>query len=480
MTKLSQIKALFEPQSVAIIGATPTPDKIGNRIMDNVVHYVVGEKDRSKGFQGKIYPIHPKAESIMGFKAYKSILDVPDEIDQAIIVVPPSYVLPVLKQCGEKKVKVAVIITAGFGETGKKDTEKEIVTIAHKYSMHVVGPNCLGVYNPHIQFNGTFADVAPKKGTLAFISQSGALCISAILHSNKVGIGYSHFVSIGNKADVDDADLLEYFADDYKTKCIGLYVESMPDGRKFYEKAKSISWRQPIVVLKSGRTSYGASAASSHTGSISTADTSYDAAFKQAGVYRAKEWFELFDVAQVFSNQIPPDGENIAIVSNAGGIIVIAADKAADVGLKLAELNEETISKIDKVCPPTWSKQNPVDVIGDADHVRFRKVLQLLVDAPEVDGVCPLFNPGSRAIPDKVAEAIYKVGQTTKKPIVAAFIGMDHLDAFRWLNYKGIPTLPSAERAITAMKALVDRGKYLRRENIDSLTRNECEKRKVC
>ncbi|MHA1304018.1 MAG: acetate--CoA ligase family protein [Candidatus Heimdallarchaeaceae archaeon] len=466
-----RIKALFEPESVAIIGATPTPDKIGNRIMDNIVHYLVGETDRSKGFQGKIYPIHPKAEEIMGYKAYKSILDVPDSVDQAIIVVPPKFVMQVLEECGQKGVKAAVIITAGFGETGKKDAEKDIVAIARKYDMRIVGPNCLGIYNPYIQFNGTFADEAPQKGTLAFISQSGALCISAILHSNKVGIGYSHFVSIGNKADVDDSDLLEYFANDYKTKCIGLYVESMPDGRKFYEEAKKITWRQPIVVLKSGRTTYGASAASSHTGSISTADSSYDAAFKQAGVYRAKEWYELFDVAQAFSTQVPPDGENIALVSNAGGVIVISADKAADIGLKLAKLSDETISRIDEVCPPTWSRQNPVDVIGDADHVRFRKVLQILVDSPEVDGICPLFNPGSRAIPDKVAEAIYKVGETTKKPIVAAFVGMDHLDAFRWLNYKGIPTLPSAERAIVAMKALVDRGKFLRRENIDGLTK---------
>jgi len=465
------IKALFEPKSVAIIGATPTPDKIGNRIMDNIVHYLVGETDRKKGFQGKIFPVHPKADEILGFKAYKSILDVPDEVDQAIIVVPPQFVISVLHECGKKGVKAAVIITAGFGETGKKDAEEEIVEIARSYNMRIVGPNCLGIYNPHIQFNGTFADEAPQKGTLAFISQSGALCISAILHSNKVGIGYSHFISIGNKTDVDDADLLEYFADDYKTKCIGLYVESMPDGRKFFEEAKKITWRQPIVVLKSGRTSYGAAAASSHTGSISTQDASYEAAFKQAGVYRAKEWFELFDVAQAFSTQLPPDGENIAILSNAGGIIVISADKAADVGLKLATLRKETVAKINEVCPPTWSKQNPVDIIGDADHVRFRKVLQILVDAPEVDGVCPLFNPGSRAVPDKVADAIYQVGTTTKKPIVCAFVGMDHLEAFKWLNYKGIPTLPSAERAVIAMKALVDRGKFLRRENVDSLTR---------
>ena len=467
----TNINAFFEPKSVAIIGATPTPGKIGNRIIDNILHYLVGETDRNKGFQGKIFPVHPTAEEVMGIKAYKSVLEIPEPVDQAIIVVPAPAVQKVLEECGQKGVKAVVIITAGFGETGKHDEERKLVEIAKKYNMRILGPNCLGVYNPYIQFNGTFADVAPNPGPLAFISQSGALCISAIVHSNRLGIGYSHFVSIGNKADVDDAALLEYFANDYRTKCIGLYVESMPDGRKFYEEAKKLTWRIPIVVLKSGRTEYGAHAASSHTGAMSTADSSYDAAFKQAGVYRAKEWFELFDVAHAFSTQFPPDGEKVAMVSNAGGVIVISADKAADVGLKLSKLSEETIEKINEVCPPTWSKQNPVDIIGDADHIRFRKTMQILVDAPEVDALIPLFNPGSRAEPEKVAEAIFEVSKTTRKPIVAAFVGLEELDCFKWLNRVGIPTFGSPERAIIAMKALVERGKFLRRENIASLTK---------
>lgn len=478
MTVPPNIVAFFEPESVAIIGATPSEGKIGNRVIDNILHYLVGETDRTKGFQGRIYPVHPKAETVMGIKAYKSILDIPDTVDQAIIVVPAPAVEKTLEECGKKGVKSVVIITAGFGETGKHDEERKLVEIARKYNMRILGPNCLGVYNPYIQFNGTFADVAPKPGSLAFISQSGALCISAIEHCNRLGIGFSHFVSIGNKADIDDADLLEYFADDYKTKCIGLYVESMPDGRKFYEEAKKLTWRIPVVVLKSGRTEYGAHAASSHTGAMSTADTSYDAAFKQAGVYRAKEWFELFDVAHAFSTQVPPDGEKVAMVSNAGGVIVISADKAADVGLKLAKLSEETIEKINEVCPPTWSKQNPVDIIGDADHVRFRKTMQILIDAPEVDALIPLFNPGSRAVPQKVAEAIYEVAQTTKKPIVAAFVGLEELESFKWLNRVGIPTFGAPERAIVAMKALVERGKFLRRENIASLTKKYHESEK--
>ncbi len=466
------IKAFFEPESVAVIGATPTPNKIGNRVIDNLVHGEVGRADTKIGFKGKIYPVHPTADQIMGYKAYKTVLDIPGPVDQAIIVVPPKYVEGVVEECGKKNVKSVVIITAGFAEVGKTKEEQRIVDIAHRYNLRIIGPNCLGIYNPHINFNGTFADEAPEKGHIAFVSQSGALCISAILHSNKIGIGYSHFVSIGNKPDVDDAALLNYFAHDEKTKCIGLYVESMPNGRNFYEEAKKLTYRVPIVVLKSGRTQYGANAASSHTGAISTVDSSYDAAFKQAGVYRAKEWFELFDVAQAFSTQLPPEGEEVALVSNAGGVIVIAADKCADIELTLAELSNDTTDKIDEICPSTWSKSNPVDIIGDADHIRYKDVLQILVESPEVHGVCPLFNPGSRAEPAKVAKAIWEVAKNTTKPMVTSFVGMEHLDAFKWLNHQGIPTMSAPERTIVAMKALIDRGVYLRKQKVKKRKKN--------
>jgi acetyltransferase len=467
---MNPIDAFFKPNNVALYGASASSLKLGNVILNNIIY---GSKENEAkgiegGFKGRVFPIHPNAEGISGLKAYPSLMEVPEDVDMAVICVPPGVVKSVIEDYGNKGCKSVVIITAGFSEAGEdgRKLEDEINEKAHELGVRIIGPNCLGVMNPFDTLNATFGSAMPNKGPISFVSQSGALCTSIINYSFEEYLGFSNFVSIGDKADVDDADLLDYFHADINTKCIMLYVESLKDARKFYETAKKVVRDKPIVVAKSGWTEEGAKATSSHTGSIAGSDAAYDAAFKQAGIFRARTLAQLFDASRALAYMPVPKGENIAIITNAGGPGVLAADYAHSLGINLVELREETKKELDMVCPPTWSHRNPIDIIGDADPLRYDKSLEIVMNAPEIDGVILLMAPTATAKSMTIAHRIVEIQKEVGKPITVSFVGMVSTDSEDYLDSHGIPEIEYPERAVFAMFALIERMRFMKKEGL--------------
>lgn len=449
----------FKPKSIAVIGATPTPGKIGNIIIENLY---------SEGYEGKIFFVNPNYQEILGMPCYPSINDCPATPDMAVVVVPAKLVPEVVEQAGKKGVKGLTIISAGFseGDAAGKERERLVLEIAHKYKMRIVGPNSLGVIAPHAKINASFARMAPLAGQIAFFSQSGAFCTAAIEYSVAEMLGFSAFVSSGNKADADDADFVNYFSTDPKTKCIAAYMESTRKGPELFKALDRASRKKPIVILKSGRSPRGAKAASSHTGALAGSDAAFEAAFKQTGVYRAKTMFELFDAAQALAGQPPMVDDGVAIVTNAGGMGVIATDCANDLDLELADLSKETLDAIGKVCPPTWSWGNPIDIIGDADTARYANVLKVVGDAPEVKGILVIAARQAATNLFQIAKWIAITAKLSGKPTVACFAGIEDPESERFLDGRGIPVMPVPERAVTALHALSVRGKYLKKRGL--------------
>jgi len=449
----------FKPKSVAVVGATPSPGKIGNIVIENLF---------GDGYPGKIFMVNPNYKEILGMPCYPTIMDCPEVPDMTVVVVPAKIVPEVLEQAGRKGTKAITIISAGFseGDAEGKERERLSLEIAAKYGMRIIGPNSLGVISPHHKLNASFARMAPLAGNIAFFSQSGAFCTAAIEYSVGEMLGFSAFVSSGNKADADDADFVSYFSSDPKTKCIAAYMESTRKGPELFRALDKASRKKPIVILKSGRSPRGAKAASSHTGALAGSDAAFDAVFKQTGVYRAKTMFELFDAAQALSGQPPMTGEGIAIVTNAGGMGVIATDCASDLDLKLADLSDETLQAIGKVCPPTWSWGNPIDIIGDADTARYSSVLEIVGQAPEVKGILVIAARQAATNLFQIAKWISIVSKLSGKPTVACFAGIEDPESEQFLDGKGIPVMPVPERAITALHALSVRGKYLRKKGL--------------
>lgn len=450
----------FKPKSIAVIGATPTPGKVGNIVIENLL---------GDGYRGRIFLVNPNHKDILSIPCYPTILDCPGDVDLAVVVVPAKLVPEVLDQTGRKGTKAAVVISAGFSEGGEdgKAREQAMIDTASKYGMRLVGPNSLGVISPHIDMNASFARTSPLKGSIAFFSQSGAFCTAAIEYSVRELLGFSAFVSSGNKADIDDSDLIDYFAQDPKTKCIAAYMESTRDGAALFKSLGKASKKKPIVILKAGRTERGARAAKSHTGAIAGSDAAYDAAFRQTGVYRAKTMFELFDAAQALAHQPPMNGDGIAIVTNAGGMGVIATDTANDLGLALADLSKETLDDIGRSCPPTWSWGNPVDIIGDADTARYANVLTAVGKAPEVKGILVIAARQAATNIFEIAKWISITAKVSGKPTVACFAGIFDPESEQFLDSKGIPVMSVPERSITALHALSVRGKYLLKKGLD-------------
>jgi acetyltransferase len=467
---MDPISAFFKPESVAVIGASESKGKIGNIILTNIIF---GTPDNEMkgivgGFKGNIYPINPKSQEIMGLKAYNSVIKVPGDVDMAVLCVPPQVVRDTMEDCGKKGVKAVVIITAGFSEMGDegRKIEQGILDTANKFGIRIIGPNCLGVISPFTDLNASFGDAIPARGPISFVSQSGALCTSVIQYSFEEYLGFSNFVSIGNKSDVDDADLIEYFYKDPNTKCIMLYIESLKDARKFFQVARKVVPEKPIVAFKSGYTEEGAKATSSHTGSIAGSDAAYEAAFRQSGVFRARTLSQLFDASRALAYQPVPKGERIAILTNAGGPGVLAADKVYDLGMNLVELSDDTMEKLNEICPPNWSHRNPVDIIGDSTAQRYDDALKILMDANEIDAVILLLAPTARANPLNLAYRIVDIYEEHEKPITCSFIGMVHQESENFLDSKGIPEIEYPERAVFAMYALMERMKFLKKEEL--------------
>lgn len=425
MTNLQELRqknleTIFNPKSVAIVGTNKVKGTVPHDILDNIL---------KADFNGIIFPVSPKESSIKGIKAYKYVVDVPDDIDLAILVFPSSVCHMALEQCGQKGIKSVIIISAGFKEVGEAGLkkEKQLIEIARKYDMSFIGPNCLGVINtdPETLLNASFAREMPETGNIGFLSQSGALCTAVLDYAQAKHIGFSKFISFGNKADISEIDLLYYLMKDEETKVILMYLEEISDGKALINAAQEVIQKsgKPILIIKSGRTEEGASAAASHTGSLAGADDICDAAFEQAGIIRCDNIEEMFNKAIAFAYQPAPRTEKVAIITNAGGPGVLTTDAAISSGLKLAKFSEETTKVLKKALPATANIKNPVDVIGDARADRYTAAIQAAFDDEDVAGVFVILTPQSMTDIDNIAEEVTKIAEGQTKPIYASFMG---------------------------------------------------------
>jgi len=413
-----ELDAIMRPKAIAVIGATERQGSLGRELVNNIIRYE---------FSGEIYLINPKSDTLFGKKTYKSVLDVPGQVDLAVIVIPNTLVSEAIDQCHEKGIKGVVIITAGYKETGAEGAklEQDLVEKLHKYGMRAVGPNCMGVLNtdPSVRMNAQFAEDLPNPGKTAFVSQSGALGAAIITISKDFNIGLSQFVSVGNKADVNDATMLEYWEDDSNVDQILLYVESIENPVNFRQLASRISKKKPIVAVKSGRSAAGAKAASSHTGALAGADLAADALLKQSGVIRVTSILELFEVAQIFTTSPIPKGNRVAIITNTGGPGIMATDALSEYGLQIAELKEETQNKMKEFLPAAASVRNPVDMIASAPIEHYTKCLDIILKDENVDMVMIIALPFMGQNPMEIANGIMDMKkQHPDKPIVNVFI----------------------------------------------------------
>ncbi len=440
----------LEPASVALIGASDEEKKLGHSILKNL---------KDSGYKSKIYPINPKHTELLGIPCFASIGAISEPIDLAVIVTPAATVCDLAQECGKKKVKTLVIISAGFSELatdeGKK-RERELLSIAQHYSMSIVGPNCLGILRPSIGLNASFAATPSRFGNVALISQSGAMAVALLDTCEETGLGFSLVASIGNKADLDESDFLEICESDERTQAIGLYLESIKDGRRFVETAKRVSRKKPIVLIKSGNSLRGSMAVSSHTGALAGSTAALIAACRSAGIHRASTTEEFLDLLSVLSTQPPLLSRNIAVITNAGGPGVLATDRAESAGLTLVDLTEGTKSALRHVLPEAASVRNPVDVLGDARADRYGAALHACAEDPAIDGIVLVLTPQVMTPCEDIAKVIVESAWGHPLiPIVTCFMGGPHVQkARKILSEAGIPCLTTPEAAVQAMSAL--------------------------
>ena len=444
---LEVMDGLLRPQSIAVIGASNTKGKIGFSVVNSLIE---------GGYEGPIYPINTKASEIQGLKAYKSVLDVPGEIDAAAVVVPAKFVPQVTKECGEKGVKGLIVIASGFSEVGRHDLEDETVRIAHEYGMRVLGPNIVGILSNSDNCNASFAPFLPLPGKAALVSQSGALLIAMDASTFIRRVGFDKLVSIGNMSDVNFADMVMWLGQDENTSCVSLYIEGLRDGRRFMNNALSAG--KPIIALKSGTSAHGAAAAASHTGSLAGSGKVYDAAFEQAGVVRASNLNNLFDRTLALSLQPPMQGDNLLIVTNGGGVGVLSTDSAERYGIPLRFAPEDVQEELKKHMPAFGSARNPVDLTGMAGRDWYSDSTQYSYAHPWVDGLVVLYCETAMTDPQDIAEGIKEaVGNSgvTDKPIAVSFVGGERSEAaMKWLVENGIPAYNEPDTAVNAMAAL--------------------------
>jgi acetyl coenzyme A synthetase (ADP forming)-like protein len=442
------LESFFEPQSVAIVGASRDPEKLGYAVLANL---------KDGGYTGDLYPVNPKADEILGLKAYPSVLDIPNAVDLAVIVIPYKFVPAVLEQCGQKDVAAVVVISAGFREAGREglERERELIEIADKYNMRLIGPNCLGVIDTGTPLNASFAAGMPPSGPIAFMSQSGALG-TAVLDIAMAGrIGFSKFVSLGNKADVSEIDLLEAWGATSDSRVILIYVEGVPDGQKFIQVARKVTRHKPVVAIKSGVTASGSRAVSSHTGSLAGSEAAYKAAFRQAGIIRATSMERVFDYARAFAYQPLIKGDRIGIVTNAGGPGILATDALEYAGLEIPRLSRETTAALSDYLPGAASAANPVDVLGDALADRYEYAVRHVLDDPNVDGLIVIVTPQAMTEIEETAQAVGRMAQQVDKPVLACFMGEARISAgIDVLWQYGVPNYPFPERAAAALAAM--------------------------
>jgi acetyltransferase len=437
----------FAPDSVAVIGASREVGKVGYELLKNLL---------DSNFPGAVYPVNPKASEILGLKAYPSVTDVPDQIGLAMIVVPARFTPTVIRECGQKGIDSTVIISAGFKEAGSEGTklEQEVSGLIKDFDMRVLGPNCLGVIDTASRLNASFAPGMPPKGKIAFFSQSGALGTAILDWAIEGGIGFSKFISLGNKMDISESDLLIALADDPETNVILGYIEGVKDGKSFMEAAIDATKKKPVIIVKSGSTAAGARAASSHTGTLAGSENAFQAAFKQCGVIRAPTVEALFDYALVLAYQPLPERNRLAIVTNAGGPGIIAADACERSQLTMASFQQKTIEDLHGSLPPTAAIYNPVDVIGDAKADRYLSALQAIEGDGNTDMVLVLLTPQAMTEPEATARNMIDTFSGGSKPMVATFMGGASVkEGIDILGKNMIPTYTNPERAIAALEA---------------------------
>ncbi|MBI5367342.1 MAG: acetate--CoA ligase family protein [Planctomycetes bacterium] len=463
----AELDRFFNPRSIVLVGASDKPGKVGTAILENLLFGRAGARDRTAGFAGNIYPVNAKGGTLFGRPAWATCAEIKETPDLAVIAVAPPQVPDTVDQLGRLGVRAISIISGGFSEMGPEGhaLQEEVVRRARAHGARLIGPNTLGIMRPAASLNASFAATMPPRGNLGFVSQSGALVVGLVEYAVEECIGFSKIVSIGDKSDLDDVDLLRYLAEDPETSVITLYIEALRDGRAFFEEARRVARLKPIVVYKSGRSAGGAKAAASHTGALAGNDAAYGAAFKQAGVYRANTVYDLVDAAVALARQPLPAGNRIAVLTNAGGPGVVCADEISLLGMSLAQLAPPTLAALDACCPPIWSRNNPVDIIGDAGPTRYEKALEALLVAPEVDGVVFVCTPQAMTEPLATAERVVRAVEAApvKKPLTASFLGVVHKPCEEYLDAHGIPERAFPERAVRAMDALVRRAEYLRR-----------------
>ncbi len=445
------LENFFNPHSVAIVGASHQKGKVGYEILKNMI---------DAGYEGRIFPINPNRQAIEGLECYPDLKSVGQVPDLVIIIVPAKIVPAIMRQCAEVGVQSVVIITAGFKEVGKegRELEKQIVQIARQVGIRIIGPNCLGLIVPANKLNASFGGNLPAVGAIGYLSQSGALLTAILDMANANDIGFSKLVSIGNKADVDELDVIEALASDDQTKVIAGYLESIGNGNQFVREAEQISHDKPILLIKAGGTQAGAKAASSHTGSLAGAEAAYESAFERAGIIRCSSIQQQLDYAQAFANQPLPAGPRVAVITNAGGPGIMAADAIEEQGLTFAKLTDETVEKLASGLPPAANLYNPIDVLGDALADRYEFALDAVLDDPNVDTVLVLLTPQAMTEPAATAQAIVRMTrQKSGKPVLTCFLGADKIqEGVRILRAGGIPQIDATERAVETIKVMAD------------------------
>lgn len=477
------LNPFFYPRGVAVIGASREEDKPGH-----VIFKILLENFKKGVLKASVYAVNPKADYILGERVYRSVLDLPSDVDLGVVVVPAKIVPFVMEDVGKKGIKAAIIISAGFSEVGRRDLERRVIDIARRYGTRVIGPNCIGVFSPWSGLDTIFlpyykavgkgkkavSTPRPSKGFVALLSQSGAVGTAALDYMSGENIGLSYFVSFGNKADVDETELLGYLKEDDKTRVILLYIENIKNGRRFIEVASEVSLKKPIVVLKAGRTEAGKRAAASHTAAVAGVDEIYDAAFRRSGVIRANDLEELFDFAKALSMQPPARGPRVGIITDGGGAGVMATDMAEILGLRVPELKGKAREELEElresgVFPEFSQLGNPVDLTGSATTEMFVKATEILVRSNEVDIVVVLALHQVPGIPDPIelARRIAAVSNGSRKPVIGVDTGWSEAAILEREEFdrSGIPSYPIPERAIKASHALYLYGKYLLKNN---------------
>ena len=435
---------ILNARSIALIGATPEPNKVGYAVMRNLL-----------AFPGKLYPVNPKHQTILGRTVYPELASVPDPIDIAVIVVPARFVPKIVQEAGEKGIPLAIIISSGFRESGKagEELEHQVLTVARRYNMRIMGPNCLGLMLPHQGINTTFDPISPKPGKIAFISQSGAIISTIVDWSLPEEIGFSAVISIGNQADLSFEDFLVYAGDDPHTRAIILYIEEIRDGKRFMEIARGITAKKPVVAIKSGSSRIGQLTAASHTGSLAGSFEVYQAAFWESGIIPVRSMREAFQTAELLSSEGYPKGIRAIVISNAGGFAVLSSDYAEQFGIELVDFPPAILAELDTILPADWNRRNPVDMVGDASADRFAKTFDVMIknqDAWDIAFVIAV--PSAISDPVRVANELVRFSKSTHKMIVGCLIGGDSMKTpLRILRDSGIPNFPDLEDAFKAV-----------------------------